>query len=202
MVNLKMEKRMEKLDVLFANRYLKAYTQFVENETPTKSWQIAFNNTSKYWPIVLQHLLWGINAHINLDLGIAASETAKGTSIDALKIDFDKINELLAELVGEVEKELTEVWPTLKWILTFTGKVDDFLINFSMQQARDGAWKFAKTLYSAIEKDKVAMVEERDVKVSRVASYINPKGLILKIIFGIIRIGEKGTVKNKIDILE
>ncbi len=51
--------RMEKLDVIFANRYLDAYFTFQENKTVTKSWEKAFNLSNKYWPIVLQHLLIG-----------------------------------------------------------------------------------------------------------------------------------------------
>ncbi|MFT5645768.1 MAG: hypothetical protein ACI976_000442, partial [Aureispira sp.] len=52
--------RMNDLDVLFANRYLTAYDQFVQNEKTTESWNIAFEKTKHYWPIVLQHLLWGM----------------------------------------------------------------------------------------------------------------------------------------------
>ena len=89
--------RMEKLDVIFANRYLVAYHTFYKQEIPTASWQVALRKANKFWPIVLQHLLWGMNAHINLDLGIAAAETASGASINDLKQDFDQINELLAD---------------------------------------------------------------------------------------------------------
>lgn len=194
--------RMEKLDVIFANRYLEAYHQFYNGEAPTNSWRIAFDKTSEYWPIVLQHLLWGMNAHINLDLGIAAVETVKEEPLEDLKQDFNKINELLAELVGEVQSELSQIWPILKYILKISGKIDDLITNFSMEQARDGAWKFANKLYQADEKNRAQMVSERDKRISEIASYINPPSLILTILFGFIRIGERGTIKNKIEILE
>lgn len=67
--------RMERLDVIFANRYIQACYQYQTGQTPTQSWVRAFNATQHWWPIVLQHLLLGMNAHINLDLGIAAAET-------------------------------------------------------------------------------------------------------------------------------
>src|SRR5450432_1036713 len=139
-------KRMEILDVIFANRYLEAYTQFQENKQCTESWRYAFKTTKEYWPIVLQDLLLGINAHINLDLGIAAVQTCPGEGIYALKDDFDKINTVLAGLVADVEKSLTAIWPRLKFLLHYFGKIDSFLIDFSMDQARDGAWKFATEL--------------------------------------------------------
>ncbi|MBL4643563.1 MAG: hypothetical protein JKY44_08235, partial [Flavobacteriaceae bacterium] len=91
--------RMEKLDVIFASRYLDAYATYQKNEPVTESWEKAFKMSKKYWPIVLQHLLIGMNAHINLDLGIAAAEVMKGKNINDLKGDFDKINKILSSLV-------------------------------------------------------------------------------------------------------
>lgn len=194
--------RMERFDVIFANRYLEAYTQFQNKEQPSKSWQIAFDKTKDYWPIVLQHLLWGMNAHINLDLGIAAAEVAEGAPIEDLKNDFNKINTILASLVEEVEQELSDIWPTLKAILKLSGKIDDFFVNFSMSKARDGAWKFATELYNTPKEDWAAKILERDAKVAKIAQLIYPPGFISRFIFRLIRLGEKGTVESRITILE
>jgi hypothetical protein len=65
--------RMEQLDVAFANRYLDAWTHKEQGVRITESWEVAFDCSRDYWPVVLQHLLLGMNAHINLDLGIAAA---------------------------------------------------------------------------------------------------------------------------------
>jgi hypothetical protein len=62
--------RMERLDVIFANRYLEAFEQNQKKVSPTRSWQLAFEASNQWWPMVLQHLLLAMNAHINLDLGI------------------------------------------------------------------------------------------------------------------------------------
>jgi hypothetical protein len=194
--------RMNDLDVLFANRYLTAYDQFVQNEKTTESWNIAFEKTKHYWPIVLQHLLWGMNAHINLDLGIAAARVAPGNAIHGLKDDFDKINALLASLVEGVEEELSKVWPTLKIILKFSGKIDDFLINFSMKVARREAWKFAVELADKSPEEQAKLIAEKDQEIAQFAKLINPPGLIPKLIFGIIRVGEKRNVAEIIEILE
>lgn len=194
--------RMEKLDVIFANRYLEAHRKYYQGQKLSECWKVAFDNSVKYSPIVLQHLLWGINAHINLDLGIAVVETASGESIYNLKNDFDKINELLANLVEEVEQDLSDIWPTLKYILTFLGKIDDFLINFSMKTARDGAWKFTTKLSLATAEERRKMILERDSKIAKIADYINPPGIISKLIFRFIRIKEKGDIAKRIKILE
>jgi len=190
--------RMEKLDVIFASRYIDAYTAFQDNKPVTESWKKAFDLSEKYWPIVLQHLLIGMNAHINLDLGIAAAEVMKGKDINNLKGDFDKINEVLSKLVHDVENDLSEIWPTLKKILKWTGKVDDFLVDFSMEIARDGAWKFAVEVSNS-PKDKVTgVIVLRDQRVAKTGNLITNPGRSINIIFDIIRLGEKGSVSDKI----
>lgn len=194
--------RMERFDVIFANRYLEAYTQFKNQEQPSESWQIAFDKTNEYWPIVLQHLLWGMNAHINLDLGIAAAEVAEGAPLEDLKNDFDKINTILAGLVEEVEQELSEIWPTLKAILKLSGKIDDFFVNFSMNKAREAAWKFATRLYDTPKEEWASKIAKQDAKVTNFAQLIYPPGLVSRFVFRLIRVGERGTVKEKITILE
>lgn len=194
--------RIEKLDVIFASRYIDAYNEYQKGQAPTSSWVKAFNLSKKYWPIVLQHLLIGMNAHINLDLGIAAAEVMKGKDIEDLKGDFDKINEVLAALVVQVENDLSEIWPFLKKLLKWSGKVDDFLINFSMEIARDGAWSFAKELSKVPEDDLDKLINERDLSVAKIGDLVTNPGWIVKMIFGVIRLGEKGTVAEKINKLE
>lgn len=190
--------RMEKLDVIFANRYLEAYYSYQQGNAVTESWQKAFAMASRYWPIVLQHLLMGMNAHINLDLGIAAAEVSQGHNIDDLKTDFNKINEVLSSLVHEVQNDLAAIWPTLKWILKLTGKIDDLITDFSMQLARDGAWKFAQKLAALPNNEWLNTIKDRDHKVASNARIVSSPGLIPNIFLGVIRLGERGTVPQKI----
>lgn len=190
--------RMEKLDIIFASRYLDAYFNYQENKEVTVSWKKAFNLSKKYWPIVLQHLLVGMNAHINLDLGIAAAQVSEGENLEDLKGDFDKINEILSSLVKDVENDLADIWPTLRKILKWTRKVDDFLVDFSMELARDGAWKFAKEIANTPKNQIGSLIEKRDLKVAEKANIIIDPGFIASIILRIIRLGERGTVADKI----
>ncbi|WP_420572054.1 DUF5995 family protein [Kordia sp.] len=194
--------RMEKLDVIFANRYLQAYTEFKNGTKPTASWQIAFEEADTYWLIVLQHLLLGMNAHINLDLGIAAAEVMKGKDIQLLKGDFDKINVILSELVHDVEKELSLIWKTLVKIIKVTEKFDTILIDFSMKLARDGAWKYAVSLADAPETDWPQLITARDLKVAKKAEIVIDPGFLIKILLRIIRLEETGTIRTRIEILE
>ena len=189
--------RMEKLDVIFANRYLKAYDSYMNNNEASSSWIFAFDQTKQYWPIVLQHLLLGMNAHINLDLGIAAAQVSRGKDINALENDFNKINSILASLVEEVENGLASIWPTLHKILRWTSKFDDFLVNFSMNAARDAAWSFACALSELSVDEQNALIIEQDEKVTKAAHLIRSPGIVVSGIFKIIRIGERGSIATK-----
>ncbi|MDW3208984.1 MAG: DUF5995 family protein [Reichenbachiella sp.] len=194
--------RMEHLDVVFATRYIRAYEAYWNDQPLTQSWQVAFDLTSQYWPIVLQHLLIGMNAHINLDLGIAAAEISEGENIDNLQDDFDKINEILSSLVHEVDQDLAEIWPTFRIIVKALRKVDDYLVDFSMKLARDGAWKFAKQLADTPLSLKPEMIATRDQKVSQKASLVTRPGFLITIIFRWIRLGERGSIAKKIEDLK
>jgi hypothetical protein len=96
--------RMEQLDVVFANRFLEAWDQHVGGETPTESWAVAFRALDDPGVLVVQHLMLGMNAHINLDLGVAAATVAPTPdALAALRADFMRINDVLARLVRMVE---------------------------------------------------------------------------------------------------
>lgn len=194
--------RMERLDVIFANRYLDAYYAWRQNQPITASWQKTFDITTDYWPIVLQHLLMGMNAHINLDLGVAAAEISAGKNINELQNDFNRINTILSSLVAEVQAGLTKIWPRLKWILQRTKKVDGFMVDFSMQLARDGAWKFALSLADGGEPDFKTMIAARDAIIAEKSKIITHDGFLVSVILGIIRLGEGGSVKQKIEMLK
>ena len=190
--------RMEKLDVVFAKRYLDAYYAWQNKKEITESWKKTFDVSVNYWPIVFQHLLLGMNAHINLDLGIAAAEVSKNSNIKDLENDFNKINQILSSLVIEVQKDLSAIWPTLTKILIKTGKADDLIVDFSMQLARDGAWKFAKILAATSVNDVDKVIKERESKVAKKSNLVLNPGFFAKLLLKIVRLGEKGTVGVRI----
>ncbi|MEL6561561.1 MAG: DUF5995 family protein [Bacteroidota bacterium] len=194
--------RMEKLDVIFATRYIDAYHAYQQNGQTTQSWSMAFALSESYWPVVLQHLLIGMNAHINLDLGIAAAEVMKGKDINDLKNDFNHINTVLADLVEGMENDLSEIWPTFKKILKWAKGVNTFLVNFGMREARDGAWKFAVALSNESPKNMQKAIKDRDASVEKTAELITSPGWIPSLIFKLIRLAERGSVAEKINDLK
>lgn len=89
--------RMDRIDVAFARRYLDAYDARIAGQPITRAWQVAFDAAERSGYLILQHLLVGMNAHINLDLGIAAAYTCPGPLLCELRPDYDVINDILAE---------------------------------------------------------------------------------------------------------
>jgi len=192
--------RMEMLDVLFAKRFIDAYDLWRGGQKPSQSWFVAFEASMKSNHLVLQHLFLGINAHINLDLGISASDTMAGKNIAGIEGDFNKINAVLAELVDGVKVNISTVSPIFGWLMPLTKGRDEMLLNFSVQLARNGAWKFAGEYHLAA--DKKLAIQDRDKNISALAGkLINPKKFLATII-KIIGFAEWKSVSRTIDQLD
>jgi len=193
--------RMEQLDVIFANRYLNAYGYWQKKQDITDAWLKTFEFSQNNRLIVLQHLLLGMNAHINLDLGIAAAAISDAQTIGSLQDDFNRINEILAALVDDVQQDLIEVWPTLFWILKRLNGVDQQIADFSMKMARDHAWMFATQLVQIPQIDQTSLIHQKDQEAAALTKLVVPKKLINRFAFRMIRLFERGSVAKKIEAL-
>lgn len=191
--------RMAEFDVVFANRYLDAWATDAGGGRVSVPWQLAFSARTQFWPVVLQHLLLGMNAHINFDLGIAAATVAPGNDIHGLEDDFGRINAILASLVDEVQDRLARVWPPLRWLDHVAGGVDEAVVNFSMRRARQQAWSLALGVALAqgpeAHRQTVAEAEKTSVAVGR--RVLNP-GWKIGMILRLVRLFERGSVSRKL----
>jgi len=194
--------RMELIDVKFANRYIDAYFHFKENGTISRSWLIPFQ-AGREKLTIMQHLLLGMNAHINLDLGIAAAEVANGSAIEGIKNDFMKVNDHLESLTQEMQSRVARI-SFLMILLDIAGENnDEVIMNFSIVKAREQAWAFARKLAYMDDPGKKILVEEVDTLISILAGIIKrPPTLILKFVVKFISIFELKDVKTIIDRLK
>ncbi|XZF16609.1 DUF5995 family protein [Chitinophagaceae bacterium MMS25-I14] len=194
--------RMERFDVIFASRFLEAWYQWQAGQKPTESWRIAFEAAEKKDDIVLQHLLLGMNAHINLDLGIAAVATMNDENILPLQGDFNKINALLGSLVGAVEDCLTKINPLMRLLALHKWNYDELLVQFSMDQARQGAWDFATTLDGKQGNVYDDCISGRDKKIAELAANLaRPDSWLLRLTVRFIRLYEKRNVADVIRLM-
>lgn len=143
--------RMEELDVVFANRFLRAWEKRRAGGQPSAPWQAAFDALEREELLVLQHLLLGMNAHINLDLGVAAAEVMRrrGRPIGELREDFLMINEVLARLTRIVQVQLGELSTAFGVLERVGPELQAKLAGVVMSGARDEAWKLAVELMEA-----------------------------------------------------
>jgi Family of unknown function (DUF5995) len=167
--------RMERLDVVFADRFLAAWDTHSAGGTPTRSWQAAFSRLDDAGPLVVQHLLLGMNAHINLDLGIAAATVAPTpAALESLWPDFKTINAVLSRLVKVVEDELGQISPRLQRIEDFAPGLEDRIFDFGIDVARDFAWALAKELAGTPPAGWDAVIADRDALVAEMAAGLYP----------------------------
>lgn len=194
--------RMERLDVVFANRYLAAEEAWRLGEPCSRSWLVAFEAAASRRPIVLQHLFLGMNAHINLDLGVAAATVAAGGLLPGLERDFDEINVVLAGLLDEVKSEVDEVSPYVGALDRLHLREEDRFINWSMGAARAEAWAFAVRLAPLDAAGRARAIDERDLETTLLARLVlSPPGVLPKLLVLLVRSRETTPVPDVIRVL-
>ncbi|MCZ8522470.1 DUF5995 family protein [Paenibacillus caseinilyticus] len=193
--------RMERLDVTFANRYLDALNLHLHGGRPTGCWALSFEAARNPRLLILQHLLLGMNAHINYDLGIAAAETSPGAELGSLYTDFNKINAILAGLVGSVVDEIQELSPWIRLLDKIDIKAEFAVINFSMMKARDCAWNVAERLALGDNASDAAYLYQLGNEVAFLGGKVADPSFWLNLGLSVIRSRESGDIPRIIDVL-
>lgn len=194
--------RMERLDVVFARRYLNAYNAYHSRHPCSTSWKFAFDECSNNSLIVLQHILLGVNTHINLDLAIAAATVAPGNSIYAMEKDFHHINHLIGTLLDDVQECLSEVWPPLRVLTRVARGRQDVVLNFSVERARTTSWANAIVLANLQPSQQQAYVQTMDGLVRSVGVKIKSPGLGTGFFLRAIRATEYDDVARTIRLID
>lgn len=196
--------RMERLDVVFAHRYFAALADVRAGREPSPPWRYAFARAREEEHVVLQHLLLGVNAHIALDLAIAACDICDGRDtgdasnvgddgnagddgragdagnvgdagdLASLERDFFEINRILAEIVDEVQDGLNAVSPALALLDRLGGRADERLAAAFLARARSSAWRKALAFAPLTPAERRARIARWERQVERVARRICP----------------------------
>ena len=167
--------RLERLDAAFANRYFDALNGHFHPDRfprPTHSWQVTFDAASRPEPILAQHMFAGVNAHIGLDLGIAAEAICPGPQLTTLQEDFNRINAVLASQVTGVVEDINELSPVLAELYAVLKKDQINLINDTVQGYRDSAWRFATILAATPGFADPAAIVVRDLQIAQQGALI------------------------------
>ncbi len=195
--------RMEQLDVAFARRYFDAFDTWQAGGTPTESWQVSFDVVQGKQLAVMQHLMLGMNAHINLDLGIAAASVRQRDAIFGLRKDFMHVNKIIESLTDQTQSQLAKIWLPFDWLDRLFRTDDEGWIGFSINAARGASWKAAQLIAFAPDRTaENAIIAELDKNVALFAKKIHTPGVWLQWLLRLMLRWEEGSVKEKIEVLE
>ena len=90
----------------------------------------------------------------------------------------------------------------MKFLDRVAGRLDEGLADFSMEIARDGAWKLATEAADLSGNDLQQYIAAKDLKVDHFGNLVAHPGWLLQGLVWVIRVMEKGTIRNKISILD
>ena len=193
--------RMARFVGMFAGRYLEALRLWQGGQPPTRSWRATFRAGDRSDALILQHLLLGMNAHINLDLAVVAATLCPGDSISQLKGDFGRINDILHGLMQPIQDCVGHFSPLLHILWDFGGSADDEVLNFSIRVAREDAWHQAVTLAHLDPTRFAPAVDSLDRKVAVLARLVGEPGGTLGHAVHVVRFMESRDVVAVIDAL-
>jgi len=142
-----------------------------------------------------------MNAHINLDLGIAAATVAPGSELAGLRSDFDLINGVLIDLIDVFMDGVDMVSPWVDLLDRFGGRTDQAVVRFSIHIARRRAWDLAGQLAVAAPQQWGDIIESRDSATAELTKTILAPGPMLPVGLLLIRLRESNDVSRVIGLL-
>lgn len=193
---------MDRLDVIFAQRYIDAYEAYHNGKRCTTSWKFVFDNCENDDLTVVQHILLGVNTHINLDLAIATAEMADDNGIDTLENDFNKINDIIASLIDDVQECLSQVWLPMRLLEKVVSGKHVPVLNFSIDKARKASWSNALVLAGMNAEQKQLYINQMDTVVLRVCKGIESPGLLTGFMLKAIRATEYNDIARTINLID
>ena len=136
----------------FADYYFKALETYEQQPTVAPAvWQVAFQLTGDPEAHVLQHLMLGINAHINFDLVFALEDMLRDEWADLSPSqrmeryqDHCRVNQVIASTVDAVQDSVVERFaPRMDLIDDGLGHLDEWLASRLISIYRDRVWQKA-----------------------------------------------------------
>jgi Family of unknown function (DUF5995) len=132
-------------------------------------WQACVDVADDPKLLIVQHLLLGINAHVNHDLPQVVVDLADaGDDLADLEPDFDAVNTILAETFPDVVRDIGRV---AGWVQVAASAGGGRVFNFSLSTARAQAWRAAVRLHGLDAEQRAADVAELD-RLVRVLAYL------------------------------
>ena len=178
--------RMERFATTFADYYTRCLGPVLPapdgRSGPARPdcWRASFDVAGRDDLLIVQHLLIGMNAHINYDLPQATVDVAREAGdLQSVKGDFDHINQILRSMTTVLLRDLDRV---SHWANEAGALGGGRLFNFSLERARDQAWGAAQRLFAMPEADRPFESAELDRLVSVLAYLVTEPSLPVKLL--------------------
>jgi hypothetical protein len=167
----------ERLDVVFADRYFAAVDAAAAGRPVDSAWRPLFDRRADHRLHPVQFVVAGMNAHINHDLALAVVDTCAAAhthpTAGDIPADYDRINVILEEIEARVRASM------LNDVERRLGRPLEPLVhlvgNWSMARARDAAWVRAQVLW---ELRGLPRLYRRSVEVSSTATGMTSRHLL------------------------
>ena len=176
---------LRRMIVTFANRYFAARAHFRQNVPMSRSWALTFRAARATSALVVQHILLAMNAHINVDLGIAAAETGLPWP------DYARVDAILSRGVSRIQGCLNRTTPVLLGIDMFGGAFDEMFTIYSMKAARRQAFTLAQQLRGAPEAQRASIVAGADDLALRLGQLLLDPPLRDRLLLAAVRLTER-----------
>jgi len=167
---------------IFASYYFNALDIHGKSPVATPSvWRFAFEVAEKPDAFVAQHLLLGVNAHINYDLTVALIESLKedwpqmNSAVKRQRYeDHTLVNKTIEKTFDEAQHLVVARYsPALDRLHHLSRDIDDLMISSLIRSWREQAWQHAVTFLDASAwKDRHAVMQETEYIALRRADVI------------------------------
>jgi hypothetical protein len=136
----------------FVDYYFDALARYDQASPLTPSvWKLAFDATRDKDVTTLQHLLLGVNAHINFDLVFALVDALDaewpGLTLEQRErrhADHELVNRTIGETVDAVQDQVIDRHaPWFKFVDKLLGPVDEWLTSHLIAHWREEVWNHA-----------------------------------------------------------
>lgn len=172
-------------DVVFAQLYLDAHDASLAEEPIARPWRLAFDAPARLHP--LQHVLLGVNAHVNYDLPqallgvISVQDFGDAELLDRRRRDHENIDGVLASRVAAEDNELP-VGTLVDRLLTPLNRLAS---KRFLREARQKVWHNTYELHTArvagADAYRVRLAELELLSSAKIADLLAPGQVLLRL---------------------
>jgi len=178
----------EAWDVAFADLYLAALDADLRGADVPHPWRLAFDAPASLQP--LQHVLLGVNAHVNHDLPqallavIPDADFANTQLLDRRRRDHERIDGVLADRVAAEDDELARL-SSRRVVDRVLGPLNRWASRRFLREARRKVWHNTVELQRARLAGPVAyaarLAELEELAAARIARLLSPGQVLLRL---------------------